>query len=42
MAETIALVGVPADVGASVRGSSMGPEALRVAGLAGVLRALGY
>jgi len=42
MAETIALVGAPADVGASVRGSSMGPEALRVAGLAGVLRALGY
>lgn len=30
---TIALIGVPTDVGAAHRGSSMGPEALRVAGL---------
>ncbi|MBN8714156.1 MAG: arginase [Xanthomonadales bacterium] len=31
---TIALIGVPTDVGAADRGASMGPEALRVAGLA--------
>ncbi|HNR23111.1 MAG TPA: arginase [Steroidobacteraceae bacterium] len=30
---TAALIGVPTDVGASARGASMGPEALRVAGL---------
>ncbi|MEJ7139312.1 arginase [Amphibiibacter pelophylacis] len=30
---TAALIGVPTDVGAGVRGASMGPEALRVAGL---------
>ena len=30
---TIALIGVPTDIGAAHRGSSMGPEALRVAGL---------
>jgi len=35
------LVGAPTDVGAGVRGASMGPEALRVAGLAESLRALG-
>lgn len=29
----VALIGAPTDVGASVRGASMGPEALRVAGL---------
>lgn len=29
----IALIGAPTDVGASVRGCSMGPEAMRVAGL---------
>jgi arginase len=29
----IALIGAPADIGASTRGASMGPEALRVAGL---------
>jgi arginase len=38
---TIELIGAPTDIGASARGASMGPEALRVAGLAGVLRALG-
>nr|WP_323028940.1 arginase [Castellaniella defragrans] len=32
-----ALIGVPTDVGAGVRGASMGPEALRVAGLAHAL-----
>ena len=31
--ETVALVGAPTDVGAGARGASMGPEALRVAGL---------
>ena len=30
---TAALIGAPTDVGASERGASMGPEALRVAGL---------
>lgn len=29
----VSLIGVPTDVGAGVRGASMGPEALRVAGL---------
>ncbi|OZI19039.1 arginase [Bordetella genomosp. 9] len=33
MKETIDLIGAPTDVGASIRGASMGPEALRVAGL---------
>jgi arginase len=27
------IIGVPTDIGAGTRGSSMGPEALRVAGL---------
>lgn len=30
---TVRLIGAPTDVGASIRGASMGPEALRVAGL---------
>lgn len=33
MKEAIDLIGAPTDVGASIRGASMGPEALRVAGL---------
>ncbi|MBV9914685.1 MAG: arginase [Sinobacteraceae bacterium] len=37
VARTAALIGVPTDVGASDRGASMGPEALRVAGLAPAL-----
>jgi arginase len=37
----IALIGAPTDVGAGARGASMGPEALRVAGLARALMALG-
>jgi arginase len=36
---TAALIGAPTDVGAADRGASMGPEALRVAGLAAALRA---
>ena len=38
---TISLVGAPTDIGASARGASMGPEALRVAGLQDTLRAQG-
>ncbi|MGP1628575.1 MAG: arginase [Giesbergeria sp.] len=32
-APTLALIGAPTDIGAGARGASMGPEALRVAGL---------
>jgi len=35
---SIALIGAPTDIGAGHRGASMGPEALRVAGLAEALR----
>ena len=35
---TATLIGAPTDVGAADRGASMGPEALRVAGLAAALR----
>jgi arginase len=38
---TVGLVGVPTDVGASHRGASMGPEALRVAGLHAALESHG-
>ena len=38
---TVALIGAPTDVGAGRRGASMGPEALRVAGLDKSLRRLG-
>jgi len=31
--DSVSIVGAPTDIGASVRGTSMGPEALRVAGL---------
>lgn len=34
MTNSVSLIGVPSDIGASDRGSSMGPEALRVAGIA--------
>ncbi len=37
----VALIGAPTDVGAGQRGTSMGPEALRVAGLDKSLRRLG-
>lgn len=37
----IRLIGAPTDVGAGARGASMGPEALRVAGLADALAARG-
>jgi len=38
---TVSLIGVPTDIGAGVRGASMGPEALRVAGLAEALERFG-
>jgi arginase len=41
MTGTIALIGAPTDVGAGVRGASMGPEALRVAQLQPMLEAQG-
>ncbi len=37
----VSLIGVPTDIGAGARGASMGPEALRVAGLQGVLESHG-
>jgi len=37
----VSLIGAPTDIGAGMRGASMGPEALRVAGLAAVLKAQG-
>ncbi len=41
MPQLISLIGVPTDIGAGARGASMGPEALRVAGLAEVLESHG-
>ncbi len=38
---TLTLIGAPTDVGASVLGASMGPDALRIAGIARALRARG-
>ncbi|HNG80976.1 MAG TPA: arginase [Burkholderiaceae bacterium] len=38
---TVRLIGAPTDIGASVRGASMGPEALRVAGIRERLQAHG-
>lgn len=38
----VGLVGVPTDVGAGVRGACLGPEALRIAGLAKSLTELGH
>ena len=38
MNKEIQLIGVPTDIGAGTRGASMGPEALRVAGIAEMLR----
>jgi len=39
--KSIALIGAPTDVGAGARGASMGPEAMRVAGLVEALRGRG-
>ena len=41
LARTVSLVGAPTDIGASERGASMGPEAMRVAGLQAALEARG-
>ena len=38
---SLELIGAPTDIGAGARGASMGPEALRVAGLAAVLESHG-
>ena len=37
----VSLIGAPTDIGAGTRGASMGPEALRVAGLVATLQAQG-
>jgi arginase len=42
VARKLALIGVPTDVGAGVRGACLAPEALRIAGLAACLKALGH
>src|ERR1700761_9813517 len=41
MIPPISLIGAPTDIGAGHRGASMGPEALRVAGLGDALLARG-
>jgi arginase len=41
MNRRISLIGVPTDIGAGTRGASMGPEALRVAGIAATLASHG-
>src|SRR5579875_3917071 len=40
-AKPVSLIGAPTDIGAGARGASMGPEALRVAGLPQALMARG-
>ncbi len=40
--KTVRIIGVPLDLGASRRGTDMGPSALRIAGLGAALRRLGY
>jgi arginase len=39
---TVRIIGVPLDLGASRRGTDMGPSALRIAGLGNALRQMGY
>jgi arginase len=39
---TVRIIGVPLDLGASRRGTDMGPSALRIAGLGNALRGMGY
>jgi arginase len=39
---TIRIIGVPLDLGASRRGTDVGPSALRIAGLGSALRRMGY
>ncbi|NNE38625.1 MAG: arginase, partial [Gammaproteobacteria bacterium] len=40
--KTIKIIGVPMDLGASRRGTDMGPSALRIAGLGRKLRQQGH
>ena len=40
--KTIRIIGVPMDLGASRRGTDMGPSALRIAGLGDAIRSMGY
>ena len=40
--QRIAVIGAPIDMGASQRGTLMGPAALRTAGLLTVLNSLGF
>jgi len=40
--KTIRIIGVPMDLGASRRGTDMGPSALRIAGLGAAIRDMGY
>jgi len=40
--QSVRIVGVPLDLGASRRGTDMGPSALRIAGLGASIRRLGY
>ncbi len=40
--QSLGLIGHPSDVGAGIRGSCLGPEALRIAGLPQALRDLGH
>jgi len=42
MNKNISLIGIPSDIGAGDRGATMGPEALRIAGIAKELAKLGY
>ena len=39
---TVRIIGVPLDLGASRRGTDMGPSAMRIAGLGKALRHMGY
>jgi len=39
---TVRIIGVPLDLGASRRGTDVGPSALRIAGLGAALRRIGY
>ena len=41
MKTDISLIGAPTDIGAGARGASMGPEALRVAGIQPILESHG-
>ena len=40
--KTIRIIGVPMDLGASRRGTDMGPSALRITGLGAEIRSMGY